>query len=153
MHTDIKADNIIFGAADDTVFREFEMRELENPSPRKVIDEKRLIYTSRELNIPKDYDPPVLCDFGSVVCREKTDTQSVVQPALYRAPEVILGVPWNYKIDIWNVGCMVRMTPLLLLKWFTNILSRSGTYLRTKTCSLAKTRSVNLTVIELISLA
>jgi hypothetical protein len=30
-----------------------------------------------------------------------------VQPDLYRAPEMILEIPWSYQIDIWNVGCMV----------------------------------------------
>ncbi|KAL2261956.1 hypothetical protein VTK26DRAFT_2913 [Humicola hyalothermophila] len=47
----------------------------------------------------------VLCDFGSVVSGEPANTKDV-QPNLYRAPEVLLGVPWSYKIDIWNVGCM-----------------------------------------------
>lgn len=108
MYTDLKADNIMFGSADfDTVFKDFEKEELENPSPRKEVN-GRFIYASRELKIPKDYAPPVLCDFGSAVSRK--ENTSVVQPALYRAPEVILGIPWNHKIDIWNTGCMVNMT-------------------------------------------
>lgn len=31
-------------------------------------------------------------------------------PDIYRAPEVILGMKWHNKIDIWNVGVMVSNT-------------------------------------------
>ncbi len=31
-----------------------------------------------------------------------------IQPYVYRAPEVILDIPWSYPMDIWNVGVMVR---------------------------------------------
>lgn len=30
-----------------------------------------------------------------------------VMPDIYRAPEVILGMDWDSKIDIWCVGLMV----------------------------------------------
>ncbi|KAA1475199.1 kinase-like protein [Dentipellis sp. KUC8613] len=36
----------------------------------------------------------------------------VIQPLEYRAPEVILGHPWDAAADIWNFGCLV--TELLL---------------------------------------
>ena len=108
-YIDIKADNILFGAADDTIYKDFEIEELEHPTPRKEIG-GRFIYISRQLNIPRNYEPPVLCDFGSAISGERANAKMIVQPALYRAPEVILGIPWNNKIDIWNVGCMVRMT-------------------------------------------
>lgn len=29
-------------------------------------------------------------------------------PDIYRAPEVILNMNWDYKVDIWNVGMVVR---------------------------------------------
>lgn len=29
-------------------------------------------------------------------------------PDIYRAPEVILNMTWDYKVDIWNVGMVVR---------------------------------------------
>jgi hypothetical protein len=31
-----------------------------------------------------------------------------IQPQLLRAPEVILGAPWDWKVDIWNLGALVR---------------------------------------------
>lgn len=48
---DIKADNIMFGIGDNSVFEEFEKQELKSPGPRKVLD-GRIIYTSRVLGQP-----------------------------------------------------------------------------------------------------
>ncbi|KAH7317634.1 serine threonine protein kinase, CMGC group [Rhexocercosporidium sp. MPI-PUGE-AT-0058] len=105
IHTDIKADNIMFGIEDDSVFTAFEEEELIHPSPRKMID-GRTVYLSRELRIPKTWGAPVLCDFGSAVVGD-TEHIEDVQPDIYRAPEVILEAPWSYQIDIWNTGCMI----------------------------------------------
>lgn len=95
----------MFGIEDPTVFEKFEQAELEHPTPRKEID-GRVIYLSRELDIPKILGPPVLCDFGSAAWGEERHEEDV-QPDVYRSPEVILKVPWSYEIDIWNAGCMV----------------------------------------------
>lgn len=48
-----------------------------------------------------------MCDFGAVVSgKDKSDKN--IQPTLYRSPEVMLGIPRSYEVDIWNVGCIVR---------------------------------------------
>lgn len=45
-----------------------------------------------------------LIDFGSSVC--KLDAlSSYMQSRWYRAPEVILGIPSDFKIDLWALGC------------------------------------------------
>lgn len=100
----------MFGVQDDSVFDDFERAELETPSPRKEVD-GQFIYASRGLNIPRTLGLPLLCDFGSAVPTDNGNVKDV-QPDLYRAPEVILGVPWTSKIDIWNAGCMVYRLPL-----------------------------------------
>ncbi|KAI3161482.1 hypothetical protein DTO012A9_8978 [Penicillium roqueforti] len=105
IHTDIKADNIMFGIADDSVFRDFENDELQDPCPRKELD-GRTIYTSSVLRTPKDVGAPVLCDFSSAVMGDEQHTEDI-QPDIYRAPEVILQVPWSYSVDVWNVGCVI----------------------------------------------
>lgn len=105
-YVDIKADNIMLGIEDDSVFSDFENDELETPSPGKEID-GRTIYVSRELRMPKEWGAPVLCDFGSAVPGNMEHSEDI-QPDFYRAPEVILEAPWTYSVDIWNVGCMVR---------------------------------------------
>ncbi|KAJ5948121.1 hypothetical protein N7466_001136 [Penicillium verhagenii] len=105
IHTDVKADNIMFGIADDSVFHDFEQAELQDPCPRKELD-GRIIYTSCQLGVPKDVGAPVLCDFGSAVLGGEKHLEDI-QPNIYRSPEVILEVPWTYSVDIWNVGCMI----------------------------------------------
>ena len=47
-----------------------------------------------------------LTDFGSnmKICNLEDDE---IQTRYYRAPEVILGVNYNEKIDIWSIGCMI----------------------------------------------
>ncbi|KAI7368509.1 hypothetical protein KC354_g2620 [Hortaea werneckii] len=61
---------------------QFEKEELEQPSPMKEVD-GGIVYLSREMGIPRAFGAPVL------------------------SPEVILDIPWTYKVDIWNVGCMI----------------------------------------------
>eukprot|EP00816_Leptocylindrus_hargravesii_P001733 CAMPEP_0196807098 /NCGR_PEP_ID=MMETSP1362-20130617/7036_1 /TAXON_ID=163516 /ORGANISM="Leptocylindrus danicus, Strain CCMP1856" /LENGTH=999 /DNA_ID=CAMNT_0042180861 /DNA_START=279 /DNA_END=3278 /DNA_ORIENTATION=- len=47
-----------------------------------------------------------LIDFGSSCY--KTDKPSYyIQSRSYRAPEVVLGLPYNEKIDIWSLGCVI----------------------------------------------
>lgn len=96
----------MFGIADDSVFSEFENNELQDPSPRKELD-GRTIYLSRELRMPREWGAPVLCDFGSAVPGDSARSEDI-QPDIYRAPEVVLGAPWTYSVDVWNAGCMVR---------------------------------------------
>jgi len=96
----------MFGIEDDTVFTAFEEQELAEPSPRKLVKGDRAIYVSCELRMPKEWGAPVLCDFGSAMLGDVEHCEDV-QPDVYRAPEVILEIPWSYEIDIWNVGCMV----------------------------------------------
>lgn len=49
---------------------------------------------------------PILCDFGEVRFGEK-EYAGIIQPQQYRAPEVLLEIPWSFKVDIWNVGTYV----------------------------------------------
>jgi serine/threonine-protein kinase SRPK3 len=80
---------------------------LNEPSLKKEVDGS-VIYLSRRMGTPKAFGAPVLCDFGSAVpVDDGLEHREDIQPDVYRAPEVILGVPWTYSVDIWNVGCMV----------------------------------------------
>ncbi|KAI6855260.1 hypothetical protein KC338_g8940 [Hortaea werneckii] len=105
-HTDIKEANILL-PADASIITEFEKQELEQPSPMKEVD-GGVIYLSREMGISKAFGAPVLCDFGSAVpLDDGSEHREDIQPNFYRSPEVILDIPWTYKVDIWNVGCMI----------------------------------------------
>eukprot|EP00658_Telonema_sp_P-2_P042653 TRINITY_DN30645_c0_g1_i1.p1 TRINITY_DN30645_c0_g1~~TRINITY_DN30645_c0_g1_i1.p1 ORF type:complete len:369 (-),score=70.13 TRINITY_DN30645_c0_g1_i1:231-1337(-) len=45
-------------------------------------------------------------DFGSS-CFDNERVYSYIQSRFYRAPEVILGVPYGRKIDMWSLGCVI----------------------------------------------
>lgn len=47
-----------------------------------------------------------IIDFGSS-CFTYDSLCSYVQSRTYRAPEVILGLPYNESIDVWSLGCIV----------------------------------------------
>jgi serine/threonine protein kinase len=47
-----------------------------------------------------------LIDFGSS-CYLTDRQSSYIQSRSYRAPEVILGLPYDGRIDIWSIGCVV----------------------------------------------
>jgi hypothetical protein len=104
----------MLGIGDDSVFTNFEEQELRHPSPRKDVD-ARFIYVSRELQMPRELGAPVLCDFGSAVLGDIEHIEDI-QPDIYRALEVILEALWTYKVDIWNVGCMVSTKNILDLE-------------------------------------
>ena len=47
-----------------------------------------------------------LIDFGTA-CRNDDEHFNYIQSRYYRAPEVILGLPYGNEIDIWSVGCII----------------------------------------------
>lgn len=68
--------------------------------PRKTLED-RTIYLFRPL--PISFGTPVLCDLGEA--RLGIDQQQGdIMPDIYRAPEVMLDMTWDCKVDIWNVG-------------------------------------------------
>jgi serine/threonine-protein kinase SRPK3 len=108
--TDIQAKNIIIGTNDSSVFEEWDREEQTEPSARKV-DEDKVVYQSRPFyrkgNIRR-FALPVLSDFGEA--RIGDLHHGIIQPDIYRAPEVILGMKWTSKVDIWNVGVLVSVS-------------------------------------------
>ncbi|XP_027348996.1 serine/threonine-protein kinase AFC1 isoform X4 [Abrus precatorius] len=93
IHTDLKPENILL------VSSEF----------IKVPDYKFLSRTTKDgsyfKNLPKS-SAIKLIDFGSTTF-EHQDHSYVVSTRHYRAPEVILGLGWNYPCDLWSVGCIL----------------------------------------------
>ena len=47
-----------------------------------------------------------LIDFGCAVLH-LDEKPSYAQPRWYRAPEIALGVPWDGKVDVWALGCVL----------------------------------------------
>ena len=47
-----------------------------------------------------------IIDFGSS-CFEKEKIYTYIQSRFYRAPEIMLGIPYTSAIDMWSLGCMI----------------------------------------------
>ncbi|KRY36311.1 Serine/threonine-protein kinase PRP4 -like protein [Trichinella spiralis] len=48
-----------------------------------------------------------LCDFGSACMIKETEPAPYLVSRFYRAPEIILGMPYDYCIDLWSVGVTI----------------------------------------------
>ncbi|KIY50040.1 kinase-like protein [Fistulina hepatica ATCC 64428] len=107
IHTgNLQENDIILQLDDLTALSDFEEQELNDPSPRKIVGD-HVICTARELQVAMTaYGPPVLCDFGQAWFSE-VQNSGQIQPYQYRAPEVIFGMKWDEKVDIWNLGVMI----------------------------------------------
>ena len=58
-------------------------------------------------------------DFGSASHVSKAVQSTYLQSRYYRAPEILLGLPFCESIDIWSLGCV--MAELFLGKFFFNL--------------------------------
>lgn len=107
----------MLAVSDESMFTDFENAEQDDQMPRKVIDANRTIYCSRKFRFPKDalWGEPVLCDFGQA--RIGRTHRGIIQPEVYKAPEVLFEMDWSYSVDIWNVGVMV--STLLIFQYYS----------------------------------
>ncbi|PWY82595.1 CMGC protein kinase [Aspergillus eucalypticola CBS 122712] len=77
--------------------------EIEAPSPRKVLGSERTIYTSH-IVVPGN-GLPLLSDFGEARFTQEEHDEDIM-PNLYRAPEVVLKMNWDSKVDVWSIALM-----------------------------------------------
>jgi serine/threonine protein kinase len=106
------------GINDSSVLSDIEKAEIENPSARKELH-NRCIYVSRGMPITSGV--LAISDFGAA--RIGTNHSGDVMPAVYRAPEIIMNMPWDCKIDTWALGVMVCVAYLESLILHTHILT------------------------------
>ncbi|RAK92945.1 kinase-like protein [Aspergillus costaricaensis CBS 115574] len=107
VHTDIQPTNILLGIEDTSILTDLEEEELNEPAPRKHLSDDRTIYATR--GMPFTTGEPMLADLGEarLLLPIDTGTQtsgSIIMPGLYRAPEVMLNMEWDEKVDIWALG-------------------------------------------------
>ncbi|GAD91968.1 CMGC protein kinase [Paecilomyces variotii No. 5] len=102
IHTDLQLKNLLLPGNDPKSFSDLEEAELKDPSPRKILD-GREIYLSR-MPIPGN-GLPLLSDFGEARFSNEEHREDIM-PNVYRAPEVVLKMNWDCKVDIWNVALM-----------------------------------------------
>ncbi|KAJ6143824.1 hypothetical protein N7471_003277, partial [Penicillium samsonianum] len=103
VHTDVHACNLLAcdNESENAKFKRIEESEMASPSARKQVSHDRTIYLSRAM-LPTE-GPLRLCDFGEArIGPGPYDYPAMPMP--YRAPEIVLEVPWSYPVDIWCVG-------------------------------------------------
>lgn len=96
----------MFSVEDEEELKAIEEDEISEPSARKVYDGEATFLTRQ---VYTEIGNPKLIDLGEARFGEDTYTEEVM-PDLYRAPEILLGLPWDEKIDIWALGLTVSIT-------------------------------------------
>lgn len=98
----------MFSIVDEGELTAVEEEEIAQPSARKIYKDGA-VYLTRQvfagIGIPK------LIDLGEARFGKDQYIEHVM-PDLYRAPEILLGLPWDNKIDIWALGLTVYCTIL-----------------------------------------
>ena len=94
----------MFAVEETSEWRAVEEAEMADPSPRKIYKD-HAIYATRVSELPPP-TVPVLCDFGEARFGREAYCEHAI-PDLYRAPEILLRIEWNEKIDIWALGLVV----------------------------------------------
>ncbi|ORY20386.1 kinase-like domain-containing protein [Naematelia encephala] len=86
VHTDLKPENILLCT-----------NEARQAGPRVKGSKAKRILRNTEIR---------LIDFGSATFENEYHS-SVVSTRHYRAPEIILGLPWSYPCDLFSIGCIL----------------------------------------------
>ncbi|KAJ5618219.1 hypothetical protein N7528_006862 [Penicillium herquei] len=107
-HTDISPQNVLMEIQDDTSLKDVEDQEARCPSlpiSSNVNGTPTVVYRSKPTNL-KVTGNPILTDFGQMRLIEGCVNRDWWMPDLYRAPEVLLQLPWGFPVDIWSLGDM-----------------------------------------------
>jgi serine/threonine protein kinase len=166
---DIQATNILLTLPTTHPLDEFAEVENSHPSAHKTVDDRRTIYRSRRLSLSSpselnsqdsldsvDKPPgvPTLTDFGLAVQNAHAPHAGVIQPLMFRAPEVILRMPWDGRADIWNLGVLVSYSCLCyqaavreyMGEKVTNDWDRCGSLSSTNTFLMGRRRGSSLSI-------
>ncbi|SMR48047.1 unnamed protein product [Zymoseptoria tritici ST99CH_3D1] len=106
VHTDISPNNILLGVDDPAIFQAMERSAQEDHDTEIHRPGDRFEHQSQEL--PVTGGAPVIADFGAAHVGEPGQQfTGDIMPNFHRAPEVILNMPWDCKVDIWSIGVMI----------------------------------------------
>lgn len=70
------------------------------------IKPENIVMDGRHRSHYSNYPRIKIIDFGSSCCEDKR-VFTYIQSRYYRAPEIILGIPYTTAIDIWSFGCVI----------------------------------------------
>lgn len=98
---------------DNSILPEYVKGLDREPIAQKVVGDRTIYQSQSDFGSLKSiYSYPQIHDFGHAEVMEPgLGFRHPSQPNLYRAPEVMLGVVWDYKVDIWNLGVLVSIPP------------------------------------------
>lgn len=104
---EITPQNVLAESASDKCFEAIAEAERANPSV-PVMDNEHPVYKSRgePQSLLELSGQPILTDFGSSRMADPQN-RGWWMPDTYRAPEVLLGLPWGIEVDTWAIGIMV----------------------------------------------
>lgn len=95
----------------DAVFIHIEKLEAHSPSvPIKTPHADDPVYISRIDDMEGRTDLPILTCSSQMRVGGDRQNMHWNMPRVQRAPEVILGLPWGYAVDIWALGLTVSRT-------------------------------------------
>jgi serine/threonine-protein kinase SRPK3 len=89
---------------DEVSLKDIEEQESQNPS-EPIIAHGVPVYRSRTPMLELS-GVPILTDLGQMRLAEPGNRDWWMSD-LYRAPEVLLKLPWGFPVDVWSVGVMV----------------------------------------------
>lgn len=98
----------------DTSLQDVEDQESRDPSVPLNTDDGAVsttVYKSRSTLLELS-GHPILTDFGQMRLVEGCVNRDWWMSDLYRAPEVLLQLPWGFPVDIWSIGVMVSPTSI-----------------------------------------
>ncbi|KAJ5322740.1 protein kinase [Penicillium brevicompactum] len=106
---DISPRNVLMAIEDDTILQDIEDQESQDPSlPITSTIHAAMptvVYKSRPTMLAVS-GHPILTDYGQMRLVEGCVNQDWWMSDLYRAPEVLLRLPWGFPADIWSIGIM-----------------------------------------------
>ncbi|KAJ5562174.1 protein kinase [Penicillium sp. DV-2018c] len=109
---DISAQNVLMKFGDEnivTILQDIEDQESRDPSlPITSTIHGAMpivVYKSRPTMLALS-GHPILTDYGQMRLVEGCVNQDLWTSDLYRAPEVLLQLPWGFPVDIWSIGVM-----------------------------------------------
>ena len=98
------------GIEDDTSLKDVEDRENQSPSLPIISTVNGAVSTIVYQLKPTMLElsgHPILTDFGQMRLIEGCVNRDWWMPDLYRAPEVLLQLPWGFPVDMWSICVMV----------------------------------------------
>ncbi|KAI1154094.1 kinase domain protein [Nemania diffusa] len=112
IHTDIKEDNIMITIEDDSILENYVKGQKKSAQPRHIhLENGRTTYLSQGNFGPLKGSKllPRISDFNLAFpgLDNGIGHLAAIQSHSCRAPEVLLGCPWSYSVDIWNLGLLM----------------------------------------------